>query len=166
MASGSDVRRSVVESQFGKSPCQPALYLLQQKARTAPPVPIEDVAGTIKNLLAQSKGPAFGALGSERQEDPPCALGAAGHGRADRVLANEQEPEKNGVLQGLRRARHRLRAAGPAGMAAFPPSMTKSGLKGQLACQVDDVVVYGLRPPAAAIAVYSSPKVSEIVVSS
>ena len=55
--------------------------------RVDPEVPIEDVAGTVKELIAAGQGQALRPLRGRRADDPPRPRGAAGHGAAERVLA-------------------------------------------------------------------------------
>ncbi len=88
---------------------------LYYQHRVDPDVPIEDVAGTVKDLIAEGKVRHFGL--SE--------AGAATIRRAHAVqpvaaVQSEyslwwREPETNGVLAALRRAGDRLRPVQPAG---------------------------------------------------
>ena len=55
--------------------------------RVDPDVPIEDVAGAVKDLIARRQGQAFRPVGSERADDPPRPRGAAGHRAAERIFA-------------------------------------------------------------------------------
>ena len=55
--------------------------------RVDPNVPIEDVAGTVKELIEAGQGQALRPLRGGRADDPPRARGPAGHGAAERVLA-------------------------------------------------------------------------------
>ena len=50
-------------------------------------MPIEDVAGTVKELIAEGKVKHFGLSEAGVADDPPRARGAAGDGAAERVLA-------------------------------------------------------------------------------
>ena len=55
--------------------------------RVDPNVPIEDVAGAVRDLIERRQGQAFGLSEAGRDDDPPRSRGPAGHGRAERVLA-------------------------------------------------------------------------------
>ena len=55
--------------------------------RVDPNVPIEDVAGAVKELIRQGKVKHFGLSEAGRAGDPPGARGPAGGGPAERVLA-------------------------------------------------------------------------------
>ena len=55
--------------------------------RVDPNVPIEDVAGTVKELIAEGQGQALRPLRGGRAEHPPRARGSAGHRAPERVLA-------------------------------------------------------------------------------
>ena len=55
--------------------------------RVDPNVPIEDVAGTVKELIGAGQGPALRPLRSGRADDPPRPRGATGHSAAERILA-------------------------------------------------------------------------------
>ena len=55
--------------------------------RVDPAVPIEDVAGAVKELIARGQGQAFRPVRGRRADDPPRACGAAGDGAAERVFA-------------------------------------------------------------------------------
>jgi len=55
--------------------------------RVDPNVPIEDVAGTVKDLIRGRQGQALRPLGGRRAVDPPRARGAARDGAPERVLA-------------------------------------------------------------------------------
>ena len=76
-------------------------------------VPIEDVAGTVKELIAAGKVKHFGLSEAGAADDPPRPRGAAGDGGAERifaVLARAGDED----LSDARGARHRLRAVQPA----------------------------------------------------
>ena len=62
--------------------------------RVDPDVPIEDVAGAVKELIQQGKVKHFGLSEAGAQDDPPRARRAAGHGAAERILAVDKNPEK------------------------------------------------------------------------
>ena len=81
--------------------------------RVDPAVPIEDVAGAVKDLIARRQGQAFRPVGSRRADDPPRPCGAAGDGGAERIFAvvaraGDGDPADAGGT------RHRLRAVQPA----------------------------------------------------
>ena len=78
-----------------------------------PNVPIEDVAGTVKDLIAAGQGQALRPLGGGRADDPPRARRAAGHRAPERVLALVAGAG-GGDPADARGARHRLRAVQPA----------------------------------------------------
>ena len=50
-------------------------------------MPIEDVAGAVKELIQEGKVKHFGLSEAGVADDPPRARGAAGHGAAERILA-------------------------------------------------------------------------------
>ena len=54
--------------------------------RVDPDVPIEDVAGAVKELIQAGQGETLRPFRSRRADDPPRARGSAGHGRPERVL--------------------------------------------------------------------------------
>ena len=55
--------------------------------RVDPDVPIEDVAGAVKELIQRRQGQAFRPLRSRRADDPSRPRGPAGHGAPERILA-------------------------------------------------------------------------------
>ena len=55
--------------------------------RVDPNVPIEDVAGAVKDLIAAGQGQALRPVGGGRADDPPRACRAAGRGAPERILA-------------------------------------------------------------------------------
>ena len=59
---------------------------LYYQHRVDPAVPIEDVAGAIKDLIQAGQGPALRSLRGERQDDPPGARCSTGGGHPDRIL--------------------------------------------------------------------------------
>ena len=81
--------------------------------RVDPEVPIEDVAGTVKELIREGKVKHFGLSEAGAHDDPPRARGAAGDGGAERVLAVVARA-REGDAADARGARHRLRAVQPA----------------------------------------------------
>ena len=81
--------------------------------RVDPDVPIEDVAGTVKELIEAGKVRHFGTVRGRGRDDPPRACRAARDGATERVLpvlarARGRDPARPGG------ARHRLRAVQPA----------------------------------------------------
>ena len=82
--------------------------------RVDPNVPIEDVAGAVKDLIREGKVKHFGLSEAGAQDDPPRARGPAGHGGAERVLAVVARARGGGAAD-ARGARHRLRSLQPAG---------------------------------------------------
>ena len=82
--------------------------------RVDPNVPIEDVAGAVKELIQAGQGQALRPLGGGRAGHPPRARGPARHGPSERVLA-VVAGAGGGDHPDARRARHRLRPLQPAG---------------------------------------------------
>ena len=82
--------------------------------RVDPNVPIEDVAGAVKELIREGQGQALRPFRGGRADDPPRSCGPAGHGAAERVLAVVAGAGGRGAAD-ARRARHRLRSLQPAG---------------------------------------------------
>ena len=78
-----------------------------------PNVPIEDVAGAVKDLIERRQGQAFRPVRSRRADHPPRPRGAAGHGAAERIFAVVARAGA-GDPADARRTRHRLRALQPA----------------------------------------------------
>ena len=60
---------------------------LYYQHRVDPEVPIEDVAGAVKELIEAGKVQALRHVRGGRRDDPPRARGPARDGRAERVLA-------------------------------------------------------------------------------
>ena len=81
--------------------------------RVDPNVPIEDVAGTVKELIQRGQGQALRPLRGRRADHPPRPRGAAGHRAAERILAVVARA-RGGDPADARGARHRLRAVQPA----------------------------------------------------
>ena len=81
--------------------------------RVDPNVPIEDVAGTVKELIAAGKVEPLRPLGGGRADDPPGACRPARHRRAERVLALVARAG-GGDPADARGARDRLRPLQPA----------------------------------------------------
>ncbi len=82
--------------------------------RVDPDVPIEDVAGAVKELIRAGQGQALRSLRSRRADDPSRPRRPAGHGPPERILAVD-ENAREGSDPDPRGARHRLRAVQPAG---------------------------------------------------
>ena len=61
---------------------------LYYQHRVDPSVPIEDVAGAIKDSIAARQGVALRPVRSQCGDDPPSACRATGGGRADRILVH------------------------------------------------------------------------------
>ena len=74
---------------------------LYYQHRVDPNVPIEDVAGAIKDLIKAGEGPALRPLRGERKDDPPSACRSTGDGSSDRILAH-------GTRSGTKRCAHDL----------------------------------------------------------
>ena len=81
--------------------------------RVDPEVPIEDVAGAVKELIAAGQGQALRHVRGRREEHPPRPCGPAGHRPSKRVFAVVARA-RGGDPPDARRARHRLRAVQPA----------------------------------------------------
>ena len=64
---------------------------LYYQHRVDPKVPIEDVAGAIKDLITAGKGPALRSLRGECANHPPSACRSTGDGRSDRILVHGTE---------------------------------------------------------------------------
>ena len=89
---------------------------LYYQHRVDPNVPIEDVAGAVKDLIKQGKVLHFGlseASARTIRRRMPCNRSSAVQ---TEYSVMERSPEKNGVLADLRGARNRLRPWGPVGM--------------------------------------------------
>ena len=82
--------------------------------RVDPDVPIEDVAGTVGELVAEGKVRHFGLSEAGRGHDPPRPRRAPGDRGAVGVLAVDAGPRTGGAAH-VRRARDRVRAVQPAG---------------------------------------------------
>ena len=76
--------------------------------RVDPNVPIEDVAGTVKELIREGKVKHFGLSEAGVREHPPRPCGAAGGGAAERIFAVVARTRR-GDHSDAGRARHRLR---------------------------------------------------------
>ena len=55
--------------------------------RVDPDVPIEDVAGAVKDLIQEGKVKHFGLSEARSENDPPRTRRPAGHGSPERILA-------------------------------------------------------------------------------
>ena len=82
--------------------------------RVDPNVPIEEVAGAVKELIEAGQGQALRNVRSRRRHDSPRARRATRHGGAKRILALVEAPGRSRAAL-VRRTRHRLRALQPAG---------------------------------------------------
>ena len=69
--------------------------------RVDPNVPIEDVAGAVKDLIQARQGQAFRPFRSGRADHPPRACGPARHRAAERILAVDAGPLKQEVIPTL-----------------------------------------------------------------
>ena len=86
---------------------------LYYQHRVDPDVPIEDVAGTVKELIEAGKVKHFGMSEAAAGDDPSRARGAARDRGAERVLA-VVAASRGGSAGRMRGARHRLRPVQPA----------------------------------------------------
>ena len=82
--------------------------------RVDPDVPIEDVAGAVKELIQAGQGQALRPLRGGGADDPPGPRGPAGRRGPERILAVDEGPGGGGAAD-ARRAGHRLRPLQPAG---------------------------------------------------
>ena len=105
-----DIKR-VVEASL-EAPAHGPIDLLYQH-RVDPDVPIEDVAGAVKELIEAGQGQALRALRGRRADHPPRPRRAAGHGAPERVLALVARA-RGGDPADARGARDRLRPVQPA----------------------------------------------------
>ena len=62
--------------------------------RVDPNVPIEDVAGAVKELIQAGQGEALRPFRSRRANDPSRARSPAAHSPPKRILAVDEKPEK------------------------------------------------------------------------
>ena len=69
--------------------------------RVDPNVPIEDVAGAVKELIDDRQGIAFRPLGSEPQHHPQGTRGSAGRRTSDGVFAYESRPGRERLARYL-----------------------------------------------------------------
>ena len=81
--------------------------------RVDPDVPIEDVAGTVKELIERRQGPPLRAVRGRTHHDPPRPRRPARHRAAERVLAVLARARGVGARH-PRGARHRIRPVQPA----------------------------------------------------
>ena len=77
--------------------------------RVDPNVPIEDVAGAVKELIQAGQGQALRPFRSGRADDPPRPRGPAGHRPPERIFAVDEDA-REGSDPDPRGTRHRLRA--------------------------------------------------------
>ena len=93
--------------------------------RVDPDVPIEEVAGAVKELIDAGQGQAFRPVRGRRPDHPPRPRRPAGDRRPERVLAVVATPGGGGA-PGLRGAGHRVRAVQPARAEASSPARSTS----------------------------------------
>ena len=110
-AAPSTSRRSRRRRSSGSRPTRIDLFY---QHRVDPNVPIEDVAGAVKELIQAGQGEALRPVRGRRADHPPRARGPAGHGPAERVLA-VVAGARGGDPADARGARDRLRPLQPAG---------------------------------------------------
>lgn len=91
-----------------KTDCIDLLY----QHRVDPDVPMEDVAGAVKELIQQGKAKALRHVRSRRAIDPPSARCAACHRASKRILAVDERAGSGGSA-GTRRARDRPSSVQP-----------------------------------------------------
>ena len=60
--------------------------------RVDPNVPIEDVAGAVKDLIQARQGQALRPFGSRSEDDPSRTRSPAGHCGPERILAVDERP--------------------------------------------------------------------------
>ena len=82
--------------------------------RVDPDVPIEDVAGAVKDLIREGKVRHFGLSEAGAADDPPRPRGPAGRRRCRANIRCGGASPKTEILPTLRGTRHRLRAVQPA----------------------------------------------------
>ena len=80
--------------------------------RVDPTVPIEEVAGAVKDLIAGRQGQALRPFRGRCADDPSGARGTAGHCGRERILAMDAR-SGSGSAADVRRARDRLRSLEP-----------------------------------------------------
>ena len=85
---------------------------LYYQHRVDPNVPIEDVAGAVKDLISEGKVLHFGLSEASAQDHSPGARRATGDGGPERVLGHEPGSGEERRAAGLRGAGHRLRPVG------------------------------------------------------
>src|SRR5258707_15021785 len=88
---------------------------LYYQHRVDPNVPIEDVAGTVKELIAVRKSVSLRSIRGECKDYPPRACDSTGERSSDGILAHEQRCRAERCTEDLWRVRNRLRALGPIG---------------------------------------------------
>jgi aryl-alcohol dehydrogenase-like predicted oxidoreductase len=88
-----------------------AIDLLYQH-RVDPAVPIEDVAGAVKDLIKEGKVKHFGLSEASARTIRRGECGAAGDGRSERILALVARAREGNPAH-VRRARHRIRSIQP-----------------------------------------------------
>ena len=91
--------------------------------RVDPNVPIEDVAGAVKDLIQRRQGQALRALGSRRADDPPRPRGPAGCRPPERILAVVAASPKRKCC---RRSRNSASGSCPSALLARASSRARS----------------------------------------
>ena len=115
-----EVGRGLAEA-ARRSRCIDLLY----QHRVDPEVPIEDVAGAVRDLIARGQGQAFRPVRARRANHPPRPCGAAGHGAAERIFALDARAGDQRHPRRLRGTRHRLVAYSPLGKGFLTGAMNK-----------------------------------------
>jgi aryl-alcohol dehydrogenase-like predicted oxidoreductase len=77
--------------------------------RVDPNVPIEDVAGAVKDLIEQGRVKYFGLSEPGGADNPSRTPSPAGHGSSERILTMVEKPRR-GALASPRRTRDRIRS--------------------------------------------------------
>ena len=105
--------RAVVEAQLKRLRTDRIDLLYQH--RVDPAVPMEDVAGAVKDLIQTGKVRHFGLLGAEPRVTPAGSCGAAAHRPSERVRTMwTRDVAAERRTRALRRVGDRLRAVQPA----------------------------------------------------
>ena len=111
-------RRSVAEAAQRSTPSTCSI-----STASIPNVPIEDVAGAVKDLIRQGKVRHFGLSEAGRADHPPRPCGAAGHGAAERIFA---VVARAGDRRSCRRSRSSASASSPSARWARASSPARS----------------------------------------
>jgi len=99
--------------------------------RVDPNVPIEDVAGAVKDLIAGGQGEAFRSLRARCANRPLCSRGADGYRATERVFAVDARTGDEWHSRSVRGARHRLRCLQSARQRLLTGSMSKETKRGE-----------------------------------